>query len=78
MYADLTAKEMPKEVRKEAASIVRPFADVRGVPEPQKVDWAALAEEAAVTLELISLWRKEALKREILDDDDDILMLDFL
>lgn len=78
MYADLTASDMPKAVRKEAAALVRPFSESKGIPNPQVVDWDALAADASAVLELLSLWRREADDRDILDDDDDILMSDFL
>lgn len=78
MYADLVAPSMPKEVRKEAAALVKPYADTGGIPQPKAVDWEALSSDADRALEIIALWNEEMLNREILDDDDDILMNELL
>ena len=78
MYADLVAPSMPKEVRKEAAALVKPYADTGGIPKPAVVDWEALQADADRVLDIIALWNEEMREREILDDDDDILMSEFL
>lgn len=77
-YADLTASGVPKDVRKEAAAIVKPFADTRGVPKPDAVDWEALAGEARAARDLLALWSRQVRAREIQDDDEAVLMGDFL
>lgn len=58
MYAEIVAADLPKAIKQEAGKIVRPFVDERRqkIPEPEKVDWAALRSEASAIRSLYELW----------------------
>jgi hypothetical protein len=61
-------------VKKEAAAIVKPYAETRAkVPPPAAIDWEAFSRDAEATLALFELWNYEM---SLLDDDDDVAMLE--
>ena len=76
-YAELTAKDIPQDVRKEAAVAVRPFvkAKVKQIPPIKKVDWEALEADRAAVDRITRLWTKYIESQRISDDDDDFFML---
>lgn len=82
-WVDVSLREMYEETksqpaaRKEAASIVRPFAEGKApIPAPAKVDWEALAADAERVRRLIELWSRQERKKledEIEREDEMIL-----
>lgn len=75
-YGDIVAADLPQSVKKEAAAIVKPFAEkqarYKSVPKAAEVDWVALERNAEAVASLIRLWNEElALQNE----DDEILMI---
>jgi hypothetical protein len=75
-YAEIIDSDLPKEAKKEAAAVVRPFVDkrVQGIPTPASVDWQALQENAERVGLLIRIWHEELLARDI-DDEDELLLM---
>lgn len=64
----------------EAGRIVKPFVEtadktLRLTPAPESVNWTALASDAIQARKLFELWVKAVRDREILDEDDDLMLL---
>lgn len=74
-YRDIVESDLPKEVKKEAAKVVRPFVDkkVQGIPKTNSVDWIALQRESDRIGLLLEIWNEELIAAEI--DDEEILLL---
>lgn len=66
MYAEIVASKLPKEVKREAGAIVRPFVEQskQKVPEPGKVDWAALSLEMDAVRAIVRIWEREFREEE--------------
>ena len=77
-YGDLVESDVPQSVKEQAAKIVKPFvqraAKLQAVPPVEKVNWKALQRNASQVRELLNLWKREILAREI-DAEDEYLML---
>lgn len=59
VYAELTAPEAPKAIRKEAAKVVKPLAESRAkVPAASTVDWSELVEQSQRVEQLLALYEK--------------------
>lgn len=70
-YAELTDEDVPKAIKTEAAKIVKPYAnDKKAVPE--KINWAALQQDAETMIRLLELYQRE---RELEDDEERWMML---
>lgn len=70
-YGELTEDDMPAAVKKEAAKIVRPYAQ-DGQKVPQKVNWAKLEMDIDRVMQLVELYQKH---RDIDDEDETWLMM---
>jgi hypothetical protein len=68
-YAEIIASDLPREVKQEAAEVVRPFAKkTRGYP--RQIDWTALKLEADRVSLLIQIYQEE-----LNEDDDEFMMM---
>jgi formylmethanofuran dehydrogenase subunit C len=80
LYGELTDDDVPQEVQAQAAQLVKPFVDRAdrkvAIPLPSAVDWSALERDAKRVRALIRLWREQEWERQILDEDDFMLMMD--
>lgn len=74
LYAELTAPEMPKSVKREAGRIVRPFAEAAKakVPAVSAVDWDALVEEAQKVRALLDLWERTVQEADLGDEEEEM------
>lgn len=75
MYGDLTEKNVPQEIRKEAAEIVRPSAGKAAkqtIPQAEKIDWEAIKNNINAVNELMRLWK------ELQDNDEEDELLYYL
>ena len=74
IYADLTTPETQKEVRLEAARVVKSFSNTpkEKVPVAESVDWDALAEESARISALLALWERTA---KLAEEDDEMMLI---
>lgn len=68
-YGDIIASDLPKAVIKEAAAIVKPFTQSKGIPKVQSVDWIALQRDADSVGLLLEIWNEELHAREIEDEE---------
>lgn len=69
-YGELTDEEMPTAVQKEAAKIVRPYAQ-DGLKVPERVDWSKLEADFDRVIMLLELYQRH----KDIDDDDEIWMM---
>lgn len=79
-YDEIVSSDLPRSVKKEAATIVRPYADrksrARDIPPPVKIDWVALQRNADAVAAILQIWGDELAAKEFdLDEEDDIFML---
>lgn len=79
-YGEIVEADLPAKVKKEAAAIVKPFADkearYKSVPPVAQVDWTALQRDAEAVAAILRIWSDELAQRDIdVDDDDTILMM---
>ena len=77
-YGEIVASDLPQSVKKEAAAVVKPFADkearFKSVPPVAQVDWNALQRDADAVSAILRIWSDELAQREI-DDEDEFLMM---
>lgn len=78
-YRDLTEDDVPQEVQKQAAAIVKPFAEksVRrsAIPPPSRIDWEAMKRDTAQARRLMELWQRYMYEAMIEDEDEQLLLL---
>lgn len=79
LYSEILAGDAGEELKAHAAATTRPYARKRAfaIPEPKQVDWDALVADRAAVERLARLWVEYRRRREELDDEDDVLMLDW-
>ena len=70
-YGELTDPDMPISVQKEAAKIVRPYAQ-DGLKVPQSVNWAKMEGDIDRVMLLLELYQKHY---DIEDDDETWMMM---
>lgn len=74
LYGELTQPAVAKAVQKEAAKIVRPYAQ-DGEKVPQQVNWAKLEQDIQAVQRLMELYQIEVYNLQLQDDEETWLML---
>ncbi len=73
-YAELVRPDVPKPVQREAAKLVKGFADsADAIPPAEAVDWAALVEQSKKVHALLGLYEERV--RQGWEDDDEEAVL---
>jgi hypothetical protein len=80
VYGELTgetAKKEEPELRKEAAEIVKPYANTKNaIPNENKIDWKKLEKDVETVKQLLTLWHEQIeLTRLEMDMEEEELIL---
>lgn len=74
-YADIIASDVPQSVKREAAALVKPYAEIdKGIPPVAVIDWDAVQRNADAVGTILQIWHEEV-QRDIDADDEEILIL---
>lgn len=75
LYEDILEAPVPERIKVEAAAVLRPFArSNKLVPPPLAIDWPAVDAELARVREMLRIWEREVLAREMELDDEEVLL----
>lgn len=73
-YGEIVDADVPQAVKKEAAAIVKPFADkaarFKSVPAVAQVDWDALQRDADAVEGILQIWSDEVRREQEYNDDE--------